>query len=123
MVYLLSHLPFLLEASWFDGVWVYSAVVYLCPLALVAQLITSVTYKQQEIQGVSVLTFSIILLVLVLVALGAVKTASITLFVSMTVSAIESLSIILIVLIRRKKDEVEEFDASVNTDTEVHDEN
>ena len=56
-------------------------------------------------------------------ALGAVKTASITLFVSMTVSAIESLSIILIVLIRRKKDEVEEFDASVNTDTEVHDEN
>lgn len=99
MVYLLNNMQFL-NAPWFE--WLYGIVVFLNPLALFPQLKSSITSKPGELQGVSVLMFSIFFMIQVLVALGAIKTASTTLFVSMTISAAESLLVIVIVTVRRR---------------------
>ncbi len=93
-----TQLPFL-QTEYFT--FLYGWLVFLNPLALMPQLISSIRSKAIELQGVSVSMFVIFLIIQMTVALGAVNSMDVNLFWSMSISAVETFLIIVITQIRR----------------------
>jgi uncharacterized protein with PQ loop repeat len=97
--WLQTQMPFL-QTEWFSVL--YGLVVFLNPFAIAPQLISSVRAKPEELRGVSVSMFVIFLTIQSAVALGAIKNMDLSLFGSMTISAVVALAVIIITLGRRK---------------------
>ena len=97
--WLQTQIPFL-QAEWFPIF--YGLVVFLNPLAIAPQLISSIRAKPEELRGVAVSMFVIFLTIQSVVALGAIKSADISLFGSMTISAVITFTVIIITVVRRK---------------------
>lgn len=97
--WLQTQLPFL-QTEWFSAL--YGLVLFLNPFAIVSQLISSVRSKPEELHAVSVLMFVIFLVIQSAIALGAIKSFDIILFGSMSISALVTLAVIIITVVRRK---------------------
>jgi hypothetical protein len=97
--WLQTQMPFL-QAEWFSVL--YGLVVFLNPFAIAPQLISSVRAKPEELRGVAVSMFVIFLAIQSAVALGAIKSADMSLFGSMTISAVITFAVIIITVVRRK---------------------
>jgi uncharacterized protein with PQ loop repeat len=99
MLFLEIKLPFL-QAEWFTVL--YGLVVFLNPLAIAPQLISSIRSKPEELRGVAISMFVIFLTIQSAVALGAIKSSDISLFGSMAISAVITLAVIIVTVVRRK---------------------
>jgi len=93
-----SQMPFL-QTEWFTIL--YGLIVFLNPIAVAVQLISSIRSKPEELRGVAVSTFIIFLTIQLAVALGAIKSMDTILFLSMTISAVETFLVIIITTARR----------------------
>lgn len=92
------QLPFL-QDEYFT--LLYGWLVFLNPVALVPQLISSIRSKAVELKGVSVSMFVVFLIIQTTVALGAVNNMDTSLFWSMAISALETFVVIVIITVRR----------------------
>ena len=88
-----------LQAEWFT--WLYGLVVFLNPFAIVPQLISSFRSEPEELRGVSVSMFAIFLAIQTAVAMGAIKSMDMSLFLSMSASAILTFLVVVVTLVRR----------------------
>lgn len=79
-----------LESRWFG--WLYGMVVALNPLAMLPQLLEVLNTRQVE--GISVSMFMIFWLIQVTVALGAIRVLDWKLWLSMTISVLETSTIV-----------------------------
>ncbi len=96
--WLQTQLPFL-QAEWFSVL--YGLVVFLNPLALVPQLISSIRSKPEELHGIAVSMFAIFLAIQTAVSFGAIKNMDMSLFLSMSISVIITFLVIVITVGRR----------------------
>jgi len=99
LLWLQMHMTFL-QADWFPVV--YGLVVFLNPIALIPQLMSSILKKPEKLGGVSIPMFIIFLMIQTSVSLGAIINSDVNLFWSMAISAVITSMIIPITLIRRR---------------------
>lgn len=93
MIYLKEVLTFL-EAGWWAIL--YGVIVFMNPVAMLPQLFSVLTTR--KIEGLSLSMFLIFVSIQTAVALGAIRALDWSLFVSMTVSAVETSVIVVMVI-------------------------
>jgi len=91
-----------LESEWFA--LLYGMIVFLNPIAMIPQLLSSIRSKPEELKGVAISTFTLFLIIQSALVLGAIKNQDKTLFWSMAISAIETIATLSIILVRRSKE-------------------
>ena len=79
----------------------YSLVVYMNPFALLPQLYSSFRSEPKKLLGVSVLMFVVFLIIQITISLGAIKILNGSLALSMASSAVVTVFIIIVTMIRR----------------------
>jgi len=96
MEFLNNKLAFLLESNLF--LRLLDMVIYANPLAMLPQLYTAMVAP--SVEGVSVGMYLIFVAIQVAISLQGIKVRSMSMFLSMAISALESIAIITIVLMR-----------------------
>lgn len=97
MTLLYEWLKPLLERKWFETVS--SVIIFVNPLALFPQVLTAFTTTHPE--EVVLLTWSVISCIQLAIALQSLKTRTPSLFFSMILCLIETITIVTVVSIRR----------------------
>lgn len=96
MDWLYNKLSWLVETDWFK--WVVSILILLNPIALAPQVWTTMTAP--SVEGVSILMWLIFLGIQTALAFNGIRTKDKAVFVSMFLSVLESLTIIIVVLVK-----------------------
>ncbi len=81
--------------------FIYGLIVFLNPIAIAPQLISSVKAKPEELRGVSVVMFIVFLTIQLTLALGSIKNLDLSLFGSMVISSLITSTVIVVTVIRR----------------------
>lgn len=100
MEWLQAHLVFL-QSEWFN--YFYGLIVFLNPIAIAPQILSSFRAKPEELRGVSISMFIIFLTIQLTVSLGAIRYGDLSLFISMLISAVITLTVIMVTVIKRNK--------------------
>lgn len=86
----------LVEARWFE--WMMSVVIFANPIAIFPQVL--VVFTAPSVEGISLMMWGIFAAIQAAFVFHGIKTKSASVFLSMLVSVLESLTIIVTVLVR-----------------------
>ena len=97
MLFLKEKCSFL-ESKWCD--WLMGVVVFLNPIAILPQLIIAFTAPTEKVAGISLTTFVLFAAIQAAIAGSAIRALNWKLFGSMTISFLQSITIVVVILIR-----------------------
>lgn len=93
---LYQRVSWLVDASWFEKIM--SLIIFMNPVALFPQVI--VAFTASSVEGIALHMWYLFALIQTAFVFHGIKTKSLSVFLSMLISVIESLAIIIIVTMR-----------------------